>query len=104
MSTFLRYSAGGLGILLMTAYVTVSAESGVNAFRPKVIEAAPPALTMVNRTTKGDREPAARNAQTVAKTKPVTTARDQKILEGCDPAFSPLTASAKNNYANRCVV
>lgn len=30
-------------------------------------------------------------------------AREQKILEGCDPAFSPLAASAQANFSARCL-
>jgi hypothetical protein len=30
-------------------------------------------------------------------------AEEKKILEGCDPAFSPLTASARNNFSGRCL-
>ena len=102
MCAFLRYSAGGLAALLATAYVAVSAESGVGAFRPTVMEPASAAQTMVNRASKGDREMTTRAARVPAIVKP-TAAKEQKILEGCDPAFSPLTSSAKNNFANRCL-
>jgi hypothetical protein len=30
-------------------------------------------------------------------------AREPKILEGCDPAFSPLAASARANFSTRCL-
>ena len=105
MCALLRYSAGGLAALLTTAYVAVSAESGASAFRPTVIEPAAVAQSVVNRANKGDR--GIINAQTpgiTVQNKPVQAAKEPKILEGCDPAFSPLTASAKNNFANRCVV
>ena len=109
MCAFLRYSAGGLAALLTTAYVATSAESGISAFRPTIIEPASAATTVVNRATKGDRAVATRNeaAQRVpttpAPSKPATAAREPKILEGCDPAFSPLTSSAKSNFASRCM-
>ena len=102
MCALLRYSAGGLAALLTTAYVAVSAESGVGAFAPAVFEAAP-AQTVVNRAGKGDRELTIRDARNSSAKKPAAS-REPKILDGCDPAFSPLTASAKNNFANRCVV
>jgi hypothetical protein len=107
MCVFLRYSAGGLAALLATAYVAVSAESGLSAFRPTVIEPAEVAqTTIVNRTSKGDRELTMRDARVPVpaqqKRKPATVT-EPKILEGCDPAFSPLTASAKNNFAGRCL-
>ena len=102
MCALLRYSAGGLAALLATAYVAVSAESGLSAFRPMVIEPAPAAETVVNRTNKGDRGLKTLDARGLAT--PATAAKEHKILEGCDPAFSPLTASAKNNFASRCLV
>jgi hypothetical protein len=112
MCALLRYSAGGLAVLLTTAYVAVSAETGISAFRPTVIEPASGAQTMVNRSNKGDREVTVRDARapvtqpmpaTAARNRPATAAKEPKILEGCDPAFSPLTASAKNNFAGRCL-
>lgn len=103
MCTLLRYSAGGLAALLATAYVAVSAESGISAFRPKVIEPAPATQTVVNRINKGDREMKTRDARRPATINPAAAANEQKILEGCDPAFSPLMSSAKNNFANRCL-
>lgn len=107
MCALLRYSAGGLAVLLTTAYVAASAEVGLSAFRPTVIEPAAAAKTIVNRANKGDRELTIRDARTPATTvqnKPVTPVKEPKILEGCDPAFSPLAASAKSNYASRCLV
>ena len=103
MCALLRYSAGGLAAVLAIAYVALSAETGLGAFQPAV--AAPPAAqTVVNRMNKGDREVTILNAHGPAATqsKP-TAARERKILEGCDPAFSPLTSSAQNNFANRCM-
>ncbi|HET7679842.1 MAG TPA: hypothetical protein VFK79_06865 [Xanthobacteraceae bacterium] len=95
-----------MAALLATAYVAVSAESGLSAFRPTVVEAAGSAQTIVNRTGKGDRELAVRDARAPTpvqhKPKPAV-AKEPKILEGCDPAFSPLMASAKNNFASRCL-
>ncbi len=104
MCAFLRYSAGGLAALVTTAYVAVSAENGLSAFRPTVIEPSGAGQTVVNRMNKGDRERALRDvsAPTSAQRKPAA-AKERKILEGCDPAFSPLMESAKTNFAGRCV-
>jgi len=104
MCAFLRYSAGGLAALVTTAYVAVSAENGLSAFRPTVIEPSAAGQTVVNRMNKGDRERALRDvrAPTSAQRKPAA-AKERKILEGCDPAFSPLMESAKTNFAGRCV-
>ena len=101
MCALLRYSAGGLAVLLTTAYVAASAEMGIGAFRPTVIEPAVAAKTVVNRTNKGDRAVTIRDARetvmpqapaTPVRSKPATATKEQKILEGCDPAFSPLGA------------
>jgi hypothetical protein len=106
MCAFLRYSACGLAALLASAYIAVSAESGMSAFRSTVIEPASTAQTAVNRTNKGDREVTvlSANGPMIGQNKPAMITKEQKILDGCDPAFSPLTASAKNNFTNRCVV
>jgi hypothetical protein len=112
MCALLRYSAGGLAALLTTAYVAASAERGISAFRPTVIEPAPAAITIVNRTNKGDRELTIRAARdpvitpapsNAVQNNPAAATREPKILEGCDPAFSPLAASANKNFANRCM-
>jgi len=107
MRAFLRYSAGALGAMLTLAYISVSAETGLSAFSATIVEPAAPAQTVVNRTAKGDREtrPSNTNAATATSERPraTTAVKERKILEGCDPAFSPLTESAKNNYASRCL-
>lgn len=106
MCAFLRYSAGGLTALLATAYVTVSAENGLSAFRPTVMEPMSEAQTIVNRTNKGDRQLAIREMSVPAQralNNPAAVEKEQEILEGCDTAFSPLTASAQNNFASRCM-
>jgi hypothetical protein len=104
MCALLRYSAGGLAALLATAYVAVSAENGFGALHPVVYEAVPASQTVVNRAAKGDRELTVRHARNPVTTKKPPVGKESKIPEGCDPAFSPLTASAKNNFASRCVV
>jgi hypothetical protein len=102
MCALLRYAAGGLAVILAAAYIAAATESGLSAFRPTVIEPASAGQTVVNRANKGDRETRNLPAST-AQTKPAPIAKEQKILEGCDPAFSPLTSPVKNNYAGRCL-
>jgi hypothetical protein len=55
-------------------------------------------LQSVNRTTKSDRlsVPKAIGKQQVPRNPPV-------VLVGCDPVFSPLSASARANFSGRCV-
>ena len=105
MCAFLRYSAGGLAALLAAAYISASAETGISAFSRVVVQPAVSPLTVVNRAGKGDREarPSGVTRVTARNTRPAVPGKETKILEGCDPAFSPLTASAKNNYASRCL-
>lgn len=105
MCALLRYSAGGLAALLTVAYISASAETGTSAFSREVIEPAASAQTIVNRINKGDRDARGPSVtrMTARDSRPVAPSKETKILDGCDPAFSPLTAPAKNNYANRCV-
>ena len=55
-------------------------------------------LQVVDRTNKGDRVP----VTTVSKQKPEAP-RPPALLAGCDPAFSPLAASARANFARSCI-
>jgi hypothetical protein len=55
-------------------------------------------LQSVDRTNKGDRVP----VTTIGKNLPVQQ-KPQKMLTGCDPAFSPLSAQARVNFARSCV-
>ena len=55
-------------------------------------------LQVVDRTNKGDRVP----ATIVSKQKPEAP-RPPALLAGCDPAFSPLAASARANFARSCI-
>lgn len=105
MCALVRYSAGGLAAILTTAYISVSAETGTSAFMPGVVGPSAPPWTIVNRVNKGDREAQAPGVAriTARENRPAEPRKESKILEGCDPAFSPLTAPAKNNYANRCL-
>jgi hypothetical protein len=52
-------------------------------------------LQSVDRSNKGDRVP----VTTIGKNQPTP----QKMLKGCDPAFSPLSAQARANFARSCV-
>lgn len=56
------------------------------------------ALQSVDRSNKGDRVPVA----TMGKNQ-VEQPKPQKMLTGCDPAFSPLSAQARANFARSCV-
>jgi len=72
-------------------------------------EAAP--IFQVNRTAKGDRMP--QPQLSVVKKKPVPEPRApqfiekrdeaRKLMDGCDPMFSPVTMPAMAHLAGRCV-
>jgi hypothetical protein len=111
MCVVLRYCAGGLAAALAVVYVAVSAESGMSAFRPTVLEPESASMTIVNRAGKGDRELTIQEIGSsvtrrgpAPRSNPVRDLKAPKIPEGCDPAFSPLTSSAKSNFTNRCLV
>src|SRR5882762_5048351 len=56
------------------------------------------ALQSVDRNNKGDRI----SVTTVGKRQPETP-RPAVMLAGCDPAFSPLAASGRANFARSCI-
>lgn len=55
-------------------------------------------LQSVDRTNKGDRV----QVTTVGKSQPAAAQAPQKMLSNCDPAFSPLSAQARANFARSC--
>jgi len=59
----------------------------------------------VNRTLKGNRLPLPVSVEKrqPAPTPAPTTRKPPTIMVGCDPAFSPLAASAHANFPGRCV-
>jgi hypothetical protein len=56
-------------------------------------------LQTVDRSNKGDRIP----VTTIGKQQPQPETKRPAVLTGCDPAFSPLSTSARNNFARSCV-
>lgn len=54
-------------------------------------------LHVVDRANKGDRLP----VTTISKREPEAKA-PPKMLTGCEPAFSPLSVSARANFARSC--
>jgi hypothetical protein len=89
------------GVFVVLALDIVAPPAGLG-FSP--VGAAPSAindvtLQSVDRTNKGDRVP----MTTVGKNQ-LEPQKPQKMLAGCDPAFSPLSAQARANFARSCVV
>jgi hypothetical protein len=98
MRGFSIYLVAGTLVVLTLALVLLTVGPGisVNAWP---VAAQGSTVQSVDRTHKGDRL-----------TIPVTTVdkrpapdRPQKVMVGCDPAFSPLTASPAN-FPGRCAV
>jgi uncharacterized membrane protein len=98
------YLIGGLAIAVMMIGALPAAQ-GIGA---TVKEAA---AFQVNRSAKGDRLAARDN--TVVRKAPSETAREtikspekpgkRRIMDGCDPLFSPVTVPAMAHVAGRCV-
>lgn len=87
------------GVFAMLALGIIAPPAGLG-FSP--VGAAPAAKTqaplhIVDRANKGDRIP----VTAIGKRQPEQPA--PKMLAGCDPAFSPLSASARANFARSCV-
>jgi hypothetical protein len=56
-------------------------------------------LQTVDRSGKGDRIP----VTIIGKQLPEPVKTRPTVLTGCDPAFSPLSASARYNFARSCI-
>jgi hypothetical protein len=133
MANLLRYFAGGFAILFALDLVAPAGGSALNFFHnDSAVAEAAPAINVVDRAHKGDRlAPAASTKATVVSKEvregatsvgksivtenvspasaarstvtPAATARESRILEGCDPAFSSLAAAARANFSVRCL-
>ena len=98
------YLIGGLAIAAMTIGALPAAQ-GIGA----TVKEAP--AFQVNRSAKGDR--LATPGSVIVKKAPSESAREtiptpekpgkRKIMDGCDPMFSPVTMPAMAHVAGRCV-
>ncbi len=87
------------GILVVLAMDMVSPPVGIGlSFGAWPAVEAAPLAQVVDRAGKGDR---LRTSTTVSKRQELQT--PPAVLIGCDPAFSPLSASAQANFSGRCV-
>lgn len=94
MRGFVSYLVGGiLAVLALDLVVPLGLGMSVSAW-PSIESD----RTMVNRSAKGDRLPIP--AITVRKP---NVPQQQPVLIGCEPAFSPLSASARLNFPGRCM-
>ena len=98
MRGFAAYLLGGILVVLALDFIAPPAGRGLASAWPAAQNAAPQS---VNRANKADRMPV--SASTVDKKIEKQTPRQNPVLAGCDPVFSPLSASARANFAARCV-
>jgi len=87
--------AGGLVVMAMD-FVAPPVGIGLSIGGWPVPE--PAVVQSVNRADKVDRLPVPVAGKQLVPGKP-----SEKILTGCEPAYSPLATAARNNVAGRCV-
>ena len=97
MRGFASYLLAGAAIVLALDFIAPPVGLGMAigawpAVPPSTIQA-------VNRSTKADRMPLP-----TAIEKREMPRKSPALLAGCDPVFSPLSASARTNFAGRCLV
>lgn len=92
------YLLAGVFVVLALDIVAPPAGFGFSPVgaSPSAVDNVP--LQSVDRSNKGDRIP----VTTIGKNSPAQQ-KSQKMLAGCDPAFSPLSAQARANFARSCV-
>jgi hypothetical protein len=107
MRSLASYILAALVIGLALDFVAPVASIGTSSNRwPSVEISAPAGHQMVNRSGKADRLSFSGKSnldKTVRDFAPTPAPVIRPVPEGCDPAFSPLSASARLNYASRCV-
>ena len=93
------YLMAGIVILLALNVLAPSMGLGLSVNAWSVV---PPGATLqyVDRTRKGDRLDM--SVTTVDKRPMQTPSEPAKMMNGCDPAFSPLSTDARANFAGRC--
>lgn len=94
MRGFVSCMLTGILVVLALNVVAPPAGFGWSVAAGPVVEQ--PGLQTVDRTNKGDRIP---TTSTISK----QPQKARPVLVGCDPVFSPLSASAQANFAGRCV-
>ena len=96
MSSLVSYAVGGALVVLAMDAVVPSVGLGVPVSQwPSLPAADGPQI--VNRTDKQDRLP-----MPIAN-RPTAPQLPHHVLVGCEPVFSPLSASARLNRSGRCV-
>lgn len=94
MRGFISYLLAGTVVVLAMDFVV--APNGLSPSLAAPVEQSLPDQ-LVNRSNKGDRMPVASQVRKDQPQKP------RRVMVGCDPVFSPLSASAQANFAGRCL-
>ena len=103
MRGFATYLLAGLAVVLALEFSTLAV-----GFRPSLgawpVIPAGATVQSVDRTHKGDRllVPATIIGKQQGTDAPRKPRKPDKLLAGCDPVFSPLSASAYANFPRRC--
>ncbi len=97
MRGFAVYVVAGVLVVLAMDFIAPPVGLGLALGAWPAVDPSPVANTVV-RTHKGDRlsTPATVGKLPASKKPPA-------MLAGCDPVFSPLSASARANFAGRCI-
>ena len=97
MRGIVTYLMAGILAVLVMDFVAPPVGVGLAVDAKPVVKSVE-IIQFVDRTNKGDRlsQPADVGQQQAPSAPP-------KIMIGCDPAFSPLSASARANVAGRCI-
>jgi len=95
MRGFSSYLLVGILVVLVLDFIAPPVGLGLTAGAGFAAQGA--TLQTVDRTNKGDRRPLP--AATVGK----QLQKAPPMLAGCEPVFSPLSASARANFAGRCI-
>ena len=96
MRDFVSYFSAGALAALAIVLIAQPGDATTASERTSMTSMSKAQLQTVDRSNKGDR------------LTPATAVRPQpqerpRMMAGCDPAFSPLSASAAVNFAARCV-
>jgi len=97
MPSFMTYVIAGGAVLMVMDIAAPPAGIGLPHLSWPAIEQRAGAQ-IVNRASKGDRLPLP-----LARKPAVPTQPAKKILAGCEPVFSPLSAAAQPNFLRRCI-
>lgn len=109
MRGIISYLVGGIFVVLALAMIAPAAWLGLPVRAWPVAERGS-AVQSVDRSHKSDRlnlpvtVVGKKPSTTISKQETETPIKPVKILDGCDPVFSPLSSSAQANLPGRCAV